>query len=243
MSQSEKPPIVSLSGSPIFHHGLGSEWEPPQGEECLEQISAHIEKHLAEVDSVFHEIVSDTVHIDVHFVKPTKAFPFVRLITSGMSDLPMAVPPDSQAPKYVELIATLPGNWKLDQEFFKDETWYWPIRLIKSLARLPHKHGTWLGWGHSVPNGNPAEPYAENTKLTGAVILAPASVPEAFHTLAISPGKIIQFYAVVPLYEEEMNLKLRSGSDKLLEKFDNAGINDIIDPTRRNVAKKRFGRF
>ncbi|MFQ8729788.1 MAG: suppressor of fused domain protein [Enterocloster bolteae] len=24
---------------------------------------------------------------------------------------------------------------------------YWPIRLIKYLARFPHEYSTWLGWG------------------------------------------------------------------------------------------------
>ena len=36
-----------------------------------------------------------------------------------------------------ELAIALPADWKLDQESMKDEKWYWPIRLLKSLARLP----------------------------------------------------------------------------------------------------------
>jgi len=44
-------------------------------------------------------------------------------------------------------------------------------------------------------------------------------------------------------YEEEMNLKLRSGTDELLNRLDKVGINDIIDPARRNAARKRFGLF
>jgi hypothetical protein len=235
--------VVSLGGSPILQHQEASSWEAPHGEECIEAISEHIEAHLGPVETVFHEIVSDTVHIDVHFVKPTESFPFVRLVTSGMSDLPMHIPDGSDTPRYLELLITLPGDWKIDQTSFNDENWYWPVRLIKGLARLPHKYTTWLGWGHSVPNGDPAEPYASNTALCGAIILPSLTVPENFHRLRIDKEKEIVFFSVVPLYEEEMQLKLNAGSEKLLDRFDQADINDIVDPQRRNVAKKRFGLF
>lgn len=235
--------VVSLSGDPIYRHGPETEWQVPQGEMCLEQISEHIERHIGEVETVFHEIASDTVHIDVHFVKPSPAQPFNRLVTSGMSDLPMTVPEQAGAPRFAELMLTLPAYWQLDQESFESEQWYWPIRLLKLLARLPHKHATWLGFGHTVPNGDPAEAYAPNTKLCGAIILPPVSVPEDFGALQIDATKTITFYSVVPLYQEELQLKLRSGSGKLLELFDSKGVNDLIDPGRANVARKRFGFF
>jgi hypothetical protein len=239
----EKPTIVSLSGSPIFHHTEAAPFESPRGEECIEQISDHIDAHLGKVETVLHEIVSDAVHIDVHLVKPSESFPFARLVTSGMSDLPMTIPGGVEAPVYVELLMTLPGDWRLDQNSFQDEVWYWPVRLLKGLARLPHKYNTWLGFGHTVPNGDPAEPYASSTRLCGAIILPSVTVPDDFHRLRINERKEITFFSVVPLYDEEMNLKLRAGSDELLDRFDRLDISDIVDPLRRNVAKKRFGIF
>ncbi|MFC4310110.1 suppressor of fused domain protein [Steroidobacter flavus] len=242
-SNKEKPAVVSLSGSPIFHHAEATPFEAPRGEECIEQISDHIEAHLGKVERVFHEIISDTVHIDVHLVKPSEGFPFARLVTSGMSDLPMTIPEGVEAPRFVELLMTLPGNWRLDQDSFADEVWYWPVRLLKRLARLPHKYNTWLGFGHTVPNGDPAEPYASSTRLCGAMILLSMTVPDDFHRLRIDANKEITFFSVVPLYDEEMNLKLRAGSDELLDKFDRMRVTDVVDLSRRNVAKKRFGIF
>jgi hypothetical protein len=232
--------VVSLSGSPIYHHGPEADWKAPRGEVCLDQISDHIERHLGTAATVFHEIASDTVHIDVHFVEPSTGRPFNRLVTSGMSDLPMTVPEGSGAPRFAELMLTLPAAWQLDQESFKSEQWYWPIRLLKMLARLPHKHATWLGYGHTIPNGDPPEAYAPDTKLCGAIILPPASVPGDFRSLQIDESKTITFYSVVPLYQEEMELKLRAGSEKLLDRLDARGINDLIEPRRVNVARKRF---
>jgi hypothetical protein len=239
--EKSKSKVVSLSGSPVYRHGEPLPWAPPTGEEFIGQISDHIEKHLGSIETVFHELLSDKVHVDVHFVKPTQDFPFIRLVTSGMSDLPMSTPEDERIPKYVELLITLPGDWKLAQKDMDDERWHWPIRLIKSLARLPHEHQTWLGWGHTVPAGDPPTPYAENTKFCGAIILPSVTASEGFHTLSIPGVKQITFYSVIPLYASEMNLKLRSGTDELLKRFDKHSVSDIVDLSRRDTAAKRFG--
>ena len=233
--------IVSIAGSRIFRYTDGeNEWEAAQGEECIEEISDHIEKHIGSIATVYHEIVSDTVHIDIHHVKPTDARPFHTLITSGMSDLPMGVPAEADSTKYMELMFTLPADWRVTEESLK---WSWPVRELKFLARFPHKFNTWLGRGHTIPNGDPAESFAENTLLNGVILLPSLNVPPKFNRLEVNEGKVIEFYSVLPLYEEEMNLKLRKGSSELLHRFYKHDISDIVDIKRKNVAKKRFGIF
>lgn len=242
MSQEEN--VVSMSGAPIFRYTDGEqEWESPQGEECITEISDHIEKHIGKIHMVFHELISDTVHIDVHHIKPSKKRPFHTLITSGMSDLPMSPPEGVESTKFMELMITLPEYWKIDDKSFEDEQWYWPVRQLKYLARFPHKYKTWLAWGHTIPNGDPAEPYSSESELNGIIILPSVNVPEAFYNLEINSNKNIEFFSIVPLFTEEMNLKLAKGSDALLEKFDKHGISDIIDIKRKNVAKKWLSLF
>lgn len=243
MSDQKEKSVVSLSGQPIYHHNEPTSFEAPKGEEFIEEISSHIEQHLGSISTVFHELLSDTVHIDVHVVPPNDNCNMVRLVTSGMSDLPMSVPEGSDRPVFSELMVTLPPYWKFDQESFKDQNWYWPIRLLKSLARLPHKYNTWLGFGHTVPNGDPAEPYASNTLFTGVIVLPPVTTPPGFSQLSIPGVKDVQFYALVPLYQEEMDLKLRKGTDELLEKFDRNGFNENIRLDRKNVAKRTIWPF
>jgi hypothetical protein len=46
----------------------------------------------------------------------------------------------------------------------------------------------------------------------------------------------------MPLYQEELELKLREGTEALLEAFDAHGITDRIDPHRTNVALCDYGR-
>lgn len=243
MTQPKYKRAVPPGGDSIYHHAETAPWAAPQGEGCIEQIADHIRQHLGQVETVFHEMVSDTVHIDVHCVSATEDFPYVRLVTSGMSDLAMHIPKEVDVPRFTELMVTLPADWKLDQESLKDENWYWPIRMLKTLARMPHKYQTWLGWGHTVPNGDPAEPYAPDTLLNGAIILPSITVPDQFHKLRIDDHKQIAFLAVVPLYQEEMELKLRAGTDTLLEQLSKKFVSDVIDPARTNAVKKRFGMF
>ena len=44
------------------------------------------------------------------------------------------------------------------------------VHVDLQLARLPHEFQTLLWQGHTVPNGDPALPYARNTKLCGALV-------------------------------------------------------------------------
>ncbi|WDM75197.1 suppressor of fused domain protein [Xanthomonas cucurbitae] len=234
---------ISRGGSAMLLHAQEKDFAPARGQACIEQISAHIEQHLGPISSVLHEIISDAVHLDVHVVPASEDTPYLRLVTSGMSDLPMPLPDGVEAPQYVELMLSLPADWPMQQSNLEDPRHYWPIRLLKSLARLPHKFDTWLGFGHTIPNGHPAEPYAPGVRFDGAILLPPVSTPEEFGHLVIDTEKTIVFMTIVPLYPEEMALKLEEGSDALLDRFDARGIQDIITLNRVNVAKKRFGLF
>ena len=60
-------------------------------------------------------------------------------------------------------------------------------------------------------------------------------VPREFYDLSLSDGRSINFYAVVPLYSEEMHLKLTKGTGALLDRFDEAGISELLDPHRANT--------
>jgi hypothetical protein len=53
----------------------------------------------------------------------------------------------------------------------------------------------------------------------------------------------ISFYALWPIYLEEMNLKLRQGVEPLLQKFDEIELFELIDIHRKNVCKKGLWPF
>ncbi len=241
-------PELTPAGSPIYR-SEGSEPAPLElangNDATISAIADHIERHLGPVSGVYHELLSDKVHLDVHVVPPSTDFPFYALITSGMSDRPMSVPPEASpadAPPFAELCLLLPSTWNIPDDpadiatAFEDENVYWPIRWLKRLARLPHEYGTWLGFGHTVPNGEEATPFAGNTELGCMLLLTALSLPDEFQTLVVSPEKTVQFYTLYPIYREEMALKMAQGVDALIDQFEVYDTRDVLDLTRPNTA-------
>lgn len=241
-----EPDEFSPSGQPIYRHKERErEWQPPDmHDSSMEAIEEHFERFIGKPESVFHEIISDLVHIDVHLIPPSTKNNHFTLFTTGMSDLPMKAPEGAEDCRYAEIMVKLPASWKLDQDSLDDEANYWPLRCLKMLARMPHEYDTWLSYGHTVPNGDPPEPYAPNTKLCCALLLPPVFEPDGFASLFVSPEKTINILEFYPIYLEEMNLKLSKGTDGVTAGFDKYNISPVLDVQRRNVARKRlFGIF
>jgi hypothetical protein len=163
---------------------------------------------------VWHELISDDIHIDIHVREPVPERPYRLLVTSGLSARPMTAAPEVDL-HYAELCLALPPDWPIDADSFSDERNYWPIRLLKQLARLPHQFNTWLGWGHSIPNGERAVPYAPGIPYTGVVLIPPLELGTDLSPVLGSPP--IQIYQVLPVTQREMALKLDLGIVEMLE--------------------------
>ena len=70
------------------------------------------------------------------------------------------------------------------------------------------------------------------------VLLAtPVLFGDGFRKLKVSEEKTVYFLSVIPLYEEEMNFKLKHGTDPLVERLARAGISELLDVNRKNVCK------
>jgi hypothetical protein len=229
----------SESGAPIYRHKARQrELELATGnQETIERIGRHIEQYVGTPGNVFHELLSDLVHIDVHMVEPTTERNYFTLVTSGMSDRAMKAPDERSDCQYAELVVCLPRSWPLSQKDFEDENNYWPIRWLKILARLPHEYQTWLFGSHTVPNGDPPKPFAKNTGLCCALLLRPVLFAEEFLTLTVNADKTIHFLSFVPIYREEMELKMREGLAPFLERLENAGVTELLDLQRPNVCE------
>ncbi|MFX1397892.1 MAG: suppressor of fused domain protein [Promethearchaeota archaeon] len=202
-------------------------------EENIEAITLHIKRNIGSIDNVLHEIISDVVHIDVHVVSAYD-FDAKILITSGMSDIPMNAPKGCEDLKYAELMFFLPNNWPLTFKDFKKERNYWPIRNIKFIARFPHIYKAWIWEGHSIPFGDPPEPYSEKTELCCLILVPPLLLDEKAWKLEKNGDKCIYFFALMPLYKEEMEYKLKHGYDALMERMLRDGDLDITNFSRKN---------
>lgn len=230
----------SESGAPIYRHGTPDRpFEAADGDaEHIEKISDHIETHIGPVTSVLHELVSDLIHLDIHVVAPTPERDFYTLVTSGMSERPMAAPEPYADLQYSELMLCLPNDWPMEESDWKREEHYWPIRSLKYLARFPHRLDTWLWAMHTVPNGDPAEAFASNTEMCCILLASPVTAGDDFHELTID-DRTVHFHALIPLHRDEVDLKLEKGAEALFDGFDRRGVSELLDPGRPSSIKKK----
>ena len=103
------------------------------------------------------------------------------------------------------------------------------------MARFPHQHETWLWYGHTIPNGDPPEPFHGSTKLSSFILLTPHRVPSGFHELTLATGKTIRFFALVPLYQDELAFKLQNGAEAIEQRLLEAGHSELVEPNRKSV--------
>ena len=202
----------------------------------MEAVEAHIAARFGAFPNVFHEIISPDIHVDICIIEPTQERNYYTLVTMGMGAHRMNVPKELRKHKLdrAELFICLPPDWEIQNG---DERWYWPIRLLKSTARLPGECDTWLGYGHTLAAENP-EPYAENTGLCGVMLTMPYQFGHESVRCQLSDGGEVNFYQLLPLYEEEMAYKMAHCAEDL-EALLGEDFDFVVDPARRNVIKGR----
>jgi hypothetical protein len=226
---------VSRGGSKIFRHEAKAHDYTAPAEAETDEIEQHFEKYFGKPGMVFHELVSDLVHIDVHQIAPTEERNWWTLFTTGMSARPMKVPAGAEDWRFAELVLQLPPDWKLDEESFKNERWYWPVRWMKQLARLPHQYDTWLGGYHTIPNGDPPRPFAAETRFC-CWFLWPIIADEPAQAVRLGDGRVVHLLTMHALLPSEMKLKLDGGGEALIRAMDQAELSEVLDVTRKPIA-------
>ena len=214
----------------------------PDEEACLFDA---IQARFGEINMILWEVAAPEIspeippsfRVGLCVIAPAQARPYYTVVTCGMGARPMHVPRDMQEFDRAELVFMLPEGWDINDP---DESGYWPLRWLKLLARLPREEESWLGWGHTVPNG---EPFAENTRLS-SILLLDAYEPEGidlpagedFGCCSLPEGRPVRFYQCFALYDEELDYLLEHGAQALLERFSGAGmLSPVLNPARKNL--------
>lgn len=201
-------------------------------EDEIDIIEKHIEHYYGNFEFVFHEKVSPDIHVDICLIPPSEECNWYTLVTMGMGAHLMNVPNQLKEEQLerAELVICLPEYWKLDKEHLKDEKWYWPIRLLKELARFPGENNTWLDWGHTVSYDGPL---SYTTELCASILINPPCGNVGGNTCTLPDGEEVNFYQVIPLYRDELEYKLKNGTQKLLDKMNDNIL--LVNPHRLNV--------
>lgn len=202
-------------------------------EEELIEYDAHIRKCFGEYDEVFHEIVSPDIHLDVIIIPPTEEAPYYKLVTMGAGAYKMNVPEELSEYnlEYAEYVIFLPKDWDIKSG---DPLNYWPIGMLKNIARLPINCNTWLGYGHTVHGNQDESAFADNTELNSFILLTGLDLDGKACDFKLSSGKTIRLYQLMALYQEELDYKMANGSDALLDCLPDEEFPPIIRPDSEN---------
>jgi hypothetical protein len=186
------------------------------------------EQFFGEPQTVSHEILPLVPDIDVFVYPPGHAGrPFYTLATGGMSDMRMKLDRGidrSYARREIILYCDMPDEQYID--------------LVRFMARFPFGNSTWLGHGHTIPNGQPPEPLFENSTLTTILMLGSIVRPDdQLADKVILDGDPVSFLWLVPITTPEPDLKLKQGCDALLDIFDQAHHPVVLDRQRASYVK------
>jgi len=182
-------------------------------------------RFFGEAANVSHEVIPLIPHIDVYtYGSGQQGRNYCTLVTGGMSDLAMKVPAEATpkgVPRRVELI------------FYCSEPKQEYLETLRRLAHFPHDNNTWIGDFHTMPNGNPPDPFGGSPVLNTFLFLPTIVNPDAALPKELSlAGEPVQFLCVVPLTTPECNLKLAKGVVTILDLFEQNQHPHVFDPSR-----------
>lgn len=197
-------------------------------EKDMDAYEKMIEDHFGKYNKVIHEIISPDLHIDVIPVPPSKERNYYVLFTMGMGAYRMSVPSSYGKMNRAEMAIRLPADWDIQSN---EEKWYWPIGLIKSLARLPYYEKTYLGLYHDVDFGTA---FSEETKMCGVLL---DIFDKSVEPLVLESGDQVIVYNVIPIFRTEMDFKITYGAEALLEKLGDETIHGPLNMNRKSAVQ------
>lgn len=240
------------------------EINPPEmySEEDMETVENYIDETFGKVESVFHELLSTHIHVDVHYIPPTPERNFITLVTTGMGAVPMELPEGRDPKDYsrAEVMICLPADWKLETAMGavvkrNEEKGHRLKGMLKKLAhslkneRQNDEKDYWPvrvlknltrfpiyceTWLGWGHDVDFGDPFAENTGFC-SVLLLNNHFEGRERECRLTDGDRVNFYQVIPLYREEMEYKVEHGTQRLLYCFGDD------EPWLVNIRRPNYG--
>ena len=111
------------------------------------------------------------------------------------------------------------------------------LNLLRGCAALASEPDTWLGHGHTIPNGQPPSPLFPGSELSALLLMPTVLEPDAFLSDHLTDdGDPVSFLWIVPITAAELELKLEKGLPALLQAFDEGGLSHVLDESRPSLA-------
>ncbi|UKN00497.1 suppressor of fused domain protein [Paracrocinitomix mangrovi] len=154
------------------------------------------------------------------------------LITNGMSVYEQNVNEANADLQHIELYMWLP-------EYLNLENNNWPIHWLNRIAQLPQKNNTWFGDGDTIPAGNPPQEIDERLATNHFIVSRPKHLHEIYQDADLS-AKGYKLLAVFPLFQDEVNYKLKNSHTLLYKKLKKNNLDERIDIFRQSVMQRKM---
>lgn len=202
----------------------------------FDEVSDFIREKYGNFERVIHEIIPGDIHIDVVIIPPQGDNNHYTLCTIGAGAYNMQIGRDGfnqeiagyrfQIPEQLEYMIMLPSDWPLDKDALKDEENYWPIRLLKQIARFPIVTNDWVCEGHTV-EFEEGELFSPKLPYSCLMFTEPSSnIADGVDILNLSSGKSLSFMQIVPITREELAIMRSEDNSAMYERLCRDGMLD-----------------
>lgn len=184
------------------------------------------------------QITSITFEDELFFlVDFTKEKGVKVLITSTFHTYQMPIPEKLQGYEYGELYFCVPEYWDLTNPENPEVNWLfeWLIRIV----RYTKDNTTWLGDGHTYNCSKHGKQLSNTIRQDHLFISAPILMEEELFPILLY-DKTIHFWALIPIFGDEMDFKQGKGTVKLKKKFLLKGVTEKLDEFRQSCLRNRW---
>lgn len=215
--QQPETPEPDISDAAELRHGYTDEER--------EVVERYIGEAFGPIARTFYDVDGDRMPVDIAVTEPDAARRFYTLTTVGMGAHRMEVPEElaERNQAFAELTVCLPPEWDLMRDS-------WPFHMLKETARHPFAHRDLLSVGNAyhgaVMHGSDFD----------ATFVIPAATRGTTSTRLMMPnGRIINFYLLLPLYEDEWDyIVSRKDSYSFWERYSERIGSVVVDPERES---------
>lgn len=213
----------------------------PADDDILGYVKVHIDQYFGVYAQILTDHSNPEYPIEIAIIPPRLEHDYYTLVTVGLSLHQMHFSEERREENLerAELLINLPPDWKLTKDALKDETWYWPIRMMLATAYFSIEDpNVCLESRTTLMEGEDGVPFAEGTDLRGEILFWPGPFGQDAFACRLPGGEEVNFYQVIPLYREELQYKLEHGADALLDLCPDESL-EVINPHRLNVVTDR----
>jgi hypothetical protein len=185
----------------------------------IDAVGAHLERTFGPGAGVIDDADSRWAHVDLFILPPNRERPVTVVATCGMAARPLTTTAGTRT--WTELLCVLPPGWPTTTPAIGAPQRFWPLALLRWLARLPHQTGR----GYSP--GDTVGPLAHGTPRTHAFDAA-LLVAQSLVSPLPMVGREVQYLALCPLHLPELEWARAVGSQPLLTAFDSRNESPLV---------------